>query len=120
MFFRVWWLYGGKAALLAALTWAWAAYKHPQVEHFANIATMGFAAAGACLGIWWFVLRRPVGCPECGGPSELWAVRGIRGGGGVVCDRCGLLYSNPLVDLQFRRLSREEFERRFGPVEESD
>lgn len=102
MLFRIW-FYACKVGLLGfglvflgiSTTYPWSKL----VESIGIVIIAPLCIAGALLGIWGiFGLR--TACPRCG-KSGLW-VRCGRQSLGLECDRCGIVYGNPLWDWKLR------------------
>ena len=111
MFFRIWFLYLCKVALLAFVV-AFAAAIFPRVpwlafaEHIAVWILGVSGVIGALLTVPLLFFAKKIACPICIHPSEI-VICG-KNQPGVECPRCGLVYARNLI-WSFR-LCREPIE----------
>jgi hypothetical protein len=100
MLMRIWCLYVSKLGLLAFVLLALSMFAGwPVVRRVSTTVIVPLAIAGALMAIVYILFRRPIACPNCGGPSSLV---GDNKRCGVACERCGLVTARPFLDFSFR------------------
>lgn len=112
MFFRIWFLYLSKLAivLFAALACARIFPQLPMAETVGRICLwllVPLCVAGGILGLWFAIISNRIRCPLCGEAGQL--VLCGRNQPGVRCRRCGLVYAkHVLFSLQLCREPLDE------------